>query len=122
MHNYRELKVWQRSIELVQEVYKLVKKLPKEETYCLSDQMRRAAVSIPSNIAEGQDRNSRKEFIYFLSIARGSKSELDTQVEICLRIGYFNLLDAERVLGLLQEVSMMITSLITKLSGSNKDG
>ena len=74
--SYKELLVWQKSMELMIEVYGLVKLLPKYETYGLSDQMRRASVSIPSNISEGQVRNSTKEFINFLSIARGSNAEL----------------------------------------------
>ena len=68
--SYKELIVWQKAMDLVEETYFVVKRLPKEELYALSDQMRRAAVSIPSNIAEGQVRNSTKEFVNFLSIAR----------------------------------------------------
>ena len=78
--SYRELIVWQKSMELAEKVYLLVKALPKEETYALSDQMRRAAVSIPSNIAEGHARQSQKEFLQFLCIARGSRAELETQL------------------------------------------
>ncbi len=88
--NYKELIVWQKSMSLVTEIYQLVKFLPKEETYALSDQMRRAAVSIPSNIAEGQARNSTREFVNFLSIARGSKAELETQLMICVRLKYLS--------------------------------
>ena len=73
-----DLIVWQKAMDLTIEVYRLVKFLPREETYALSDQMRRAAVSIPSNIAEGHGRNSNKEFANFLSIARGSLTELRT--------------------------------------------
>ena len=71
MKDYRELIVWQRSMDLVEQVYRLAKCLPKEEVYGLSDQMRRAAVSIPSNIAEGNGRSAEKEYIHFLNIARG---------------------------------------------------
>ena len=77
MH-YKDLTAWQKSMELVKEVYCLVKKLPKEETYSLSDQMRRAAVSIPSNIAEGNGRKSLTDYARFLDIARGSEYELET--------------------------------------------
>ena len=77
---YQDLVVWQRSMELVKEIYSLIKYLPKEELYGLSDQMRRAAVSIPSNIAEGQARYSNKDFIGFLYISRGSIAELETQL------------------------------------------
>ena len=75
MGSYRDLIVWQKTMELTAEVYRVVKLLPKEEIYVLSDQMRRAAISIPSNIAEGQARNSRKEFLQFLAIAKGSNAE-----------------------------------------------
>ena len=73
-----DLIVWQKAMDLTTEIYRLVKFLPREETYALSDQMRRAALSIPSNIAEGHGRNSNKEFANFLSIARGSLTELRT--------------------------------------------
>ena len=85
---YENLLVWQQAMDLVVEVYELVKKLPKEETYALSDQIRRSAVSIPSNIAEGASRNSSKEFVQFLYIALGSTAELETQLRIADRIGY----------------------------------
>lgn len=75
-------------MELVTEVYLLVKKLPKEELFALSNQIRRAAISIPSNIAEGQGRNSTKEFNQFLAIAKGFKSELETQLLLCVKIDY----------------------------------
>ena len=78
MQNYKELIVWQKSMDLVAEIYKLVKFLPKEETYALSDQMRRAVVSIPSNIAEGYGRNSTRDYVKFLKTARGSCFELET--------------------------------------------
>jgi len=86
MSDYKDLQVWQESMNLVEEVYKLVKLLPKEETYALSDQLRRAVVSIPSNIAEGQNRNTGKEFIQFLYISLGSASEVETQLLIAQRL------------------------------------
>ncbi|MBO5720510.1 MAG: four helix bundle protein [Bacteroidales bacterium] len=82
--NYKNLLVWQKAMDLVVEIYKISKLLPKEEKYGISDQIRRSAVSVPSNIAEGQSRNSIKEFIQFLSIARGSLAELETQLLICV--------------------------------------
>ncbi|MCD8037189.1 MAG: four helix bundle protein [Clostridiales bacterium] len=106
-------------MDLVTEVYRLAKLLPREELYSLSDQMRRAAVSIPSNIAEGQARSSMKEFANFLSIARGSKAELETQLMICVRLKYLTQSQVETVLSLCQEVGMMLTSLIGKLSARN---
>lgn len=98
-------------MELVTEVYKLVKKLPKEELYSLSDQIRRSAISIPSNIAEGQGRNTRKEFNRFLAIAKGSKAELETQLLLCVNIGYLKELEIENAINLIQEVGKMINSL-----------
>ena len=118
--NYKELKVWQKAMDLTVEVYKLVKLLPKEETYALSDQMRRAVVSIPSNIAEGQGRNSDKEFIQFLSIARGSLWELETQIEICLRIGYIDQSLATNIYNLMAEISKMLNALSNSLKPQNQ--
>ena len=115
---YKELKVWQKSMELVKEIYSLVKKLPKEELYVLSDQMRRAVVSIPSNIAEGQSRNSTKEFIQFLNIAAGSNAELFTHLLICEKVGYISQKELETSKNLSSEIARMISSIITKLKSS----
>ena len=112
--NYQKLEVWKRSMDVVSSVYSLVKKLPTEETYALSDQMRRAAVSIPSNIAEGQSRGD-KEFVQFLKIARGSRAELETQLLICVRLNYLTEEDIRSCLTLLEEISKMISSLIKHL-------
>ena len=84
--NHMDLIVWQKAMDLVLHIYSIVKTFPKEETYGLSDQMRRAAVSIPSNIAEGYYRGSHKEFVYFLRIALGSGAELETQLILCERL------------------------------------
>ena len=119
MASYRELLVWQKSMEMVKEIYSLVKKLPKEEIYALSDQMRRAAVSIPSNIAEGQERSSKKEFAQFLKIAKGSKSELETQLLICKEIGYLTETEIQKAMNLLSEIGKMITSLTKTLTTPN---
>ncbi|MEW5920557.1 MAG: four helix bundle protein [Bacillota bacterium] len=102
-------------MELVKEVYRLAKLLPKEEMYALSDQMRRAAVSIPSNIAEGQARTSTKEFAQFLSIARSSKAELQTQLLICVDLGYLADMDIKEAIELSEEVGKMLVALIKKL-------
>ena len=115
---YKDFTVWQKSMDLVVEVYKVVKLLPKYETYGLADQMRRAAVSIPSNIAEGQGRNSTVEFIRFLNIARGSRCELDTQLQICVRLEYVKNVDVESAINLSVEVGKMLSSLIKKLKDS----
>jgi len=112
---YREMIVWQKAMELVKEIYLLVKNLPKEETYALSDQMRRAAVSIPSNIAEGYGRTSKVEYSRFLDIARGSLYELETQIHIGIMLNFFNEENTEKAFSLSQEVGKMLNSLITKL-------
>ena len=119
MLSYKDLTVWQKSMDLVEEIYALVKKLPKEETYALSDQMRRAAISIPSNIAEGKTRNSVKEYVNFLSIARGSLSELNTQILICIRLHYFSEEEANNAMTICEETGRMLWGLIEKLKTEN---
>jgi four helix bundle protein len=117
--SYQGLSVWQKAMDLTTVIYNLVKKLPQEELYSLSDQMRRAAVSIPSNIAEGQDRQSQKEFIHFLTVSRGSKAELETQLLICVKVGYLTETDIFEAMNLAVEVGKMLTSLIKKLKTEN---
>ena len=114
--DFKDLILWQRAMDLVVEVYDLVKKLPKEELFALSDQIRRAVISIPSNIAEGQGRNSSKEFIHFLSIAKGSKAELETQLLLCVRINYLKELEIEKAMSLVEEVGKMLHSLQKRLT------
>jgi len=116
LHKYEDLIVWQKAMELVVEVYKIVKLLPNEEMYALSDQMRRAAISIPSNIAEGQERNSTKDFIRFLNIAKGSKGELETHLLLCVRLQYLAQPQIEAAHGLLVEIGKMLNALIQSLS------
>ena len=86
--NHRSLKAWQKAIELVERIYGETREFPKEELFGLTSQMRRAAVSVPANIAEGAARSGTKELVRFLSIAEASLSELDTHVEIARRLGY----------------------------------
>src|SRR3989338_6893095 len=86
IHSYKVLIVWQKSVDLVVAVYELTDKFPREEIFCLSSQMKRAAVSIPSNIAEGRFRSTRKDFTNFLRIAYASGAELETQIEIARRL------------------------------------
>ncbi|MCL2290285.1 MAG: four helix bundle protein [Bacteroidetes bacterium] len=117
--SYQGLLVWQKAMDLTAVVYKLVRKLPKEKIYSLSDQMRRAVVSIPSNIAEGQDRHTKKEFIQFLTISRGSKAELETQLLICVKVGYLNKTEIIEAMNLLTEIGKMLTSFINKLKTEN---
>ncbi len=116
MESYRDLKVWQRSMDLVIEVYKLAKILPKTEQYALADQLRRAVVSIPSNIAEGYGRNATKEYIHFLNIARGSKNEVETQLLICVKLGYISDSAIEPVMQICYEIGKMLTAMIKKLT------
>ena len=116
INSYKDLKVWQKSMILVTEIYRIVKYLPKEETFALSDQMRRAAVSIPSNIAEGQARPNRNDYLNFLSIAKGSNAELQTQCLICVNLGFIKNEEIQNALSLSDEIGKMLSTLITKLS------
>lgn len=90
MNNYKELKVWQKAVELSVEVYEITEKFPVKETYTLVSQLRRCATSIPSNIAEGAGRNSEKDFHHFLSIALGSSYELETQLIISNKLKFID--------------------------------
>ena len=111
--HYRELIVWQKSMALADEVYALARLLPKEEQFGLSSQLRRAAVSVPSNIAEGHGRQTEKDFKQFLSIAKGSVYEIETQLMICLRQGFVTENQAEAARSLCDEVGKMLTRLIS---------
>lgn len=116
MNNYKELKVWQKSISIVAEVYKITSDFPKEEVYGLTSQMRRSAVSVPSNIAEGAGRVSPGDFKHFLNIARGSSFELETQLIIANELDY---IENERFKELqlkLDEIQRMITGLQKSLN------
>jgi len=117
MRGHKELIVWQKAMEMVTEIYRLTRNFPKEEMYGLVSQMRRAAVSIPSNIAEGQGRQSKGEFRQFLGIARGSYAELETQIEIAKNLGFLtipNPIDDQ-----LAEVGRLLNGLIKSLATSN---
>ena len=116
VNSYKDLIVWQKAMDLVVEIYKLVKKLPKEELYSLSDQMRRAAVSIPSNIAEGRNRSSSKDFLRFLYMARGSTAEIETQLYICVKLQYLKENDIEIALNLCGEIGKMLNAMIAKIN------
>ena len=113
---HKKLTVWQKAMDLVEEVYKLTRLLPKEEIYGLTNQLRRAVISIPSNIAEGYERNSLKEYIHFLSIARGSNSELRTQLQICIEVGYLAEENVTEVIELSDEVGKMLRAMTMKLT------
>jgi four helix bundle protein len=114
--NYRELIVWQKAMDLVEMIYRVSRQFPREELYGLTSQIRRAAVSIPSNIAEGQARQSTAEFRNFLSIAQGSRAEVETQLMIAQRLGYLSSQNATEILNLTEEIKRMIYSLTAKLS------
>ena len=90
MHNYKSLNVWKDSVDFVTEIYKLVSKFPPEEKYALTSQIKRSAVSIPSNVAEGAGRNSDKEFHNFLGYSFASSCELDTQIIVARNVGFIN--------------------------------
>jgi four helix bundle protein len=111
--SFKDLIVWQKSVALAREVYQLTTQLPKSEDYGLSSQVRRCAVSIASNVAEGSKRGSKKDFLQFLRIASGSAAELETQLVIINDV-YFHV--PEAVNGLLNEVQKMLTALIRKLN------
>ena len=110
MSGFKELKVWQIGIDLVLKVYKITESFPKSEIYGLSSQMRRCAVSIPSNIAEGASRNNPKEFTQFLYIAQGSLSELDTQFTLAQLLRYIK--DFNQIEELIRQIRSMLTGLI----------
>ena len=116
IRSYRDLIVWHKAMDLCEMVYGLVGKLPVEERYVLSGQMRRSSVSIPSNIAEGRARQGKKEFPHFLSIAQGSIAELETQVLLAVRMKFFGNEDAQKALDLADEVSKMLKSLKNRLT------
>jgi four helix bundle protein len=113
MHNYKNLKVWQISMELAEELYRLSAELPSDERFGLISQMRRCVVSIASNIAEGTGRGSDKDFARFMNIALGSAFELETQVLLSIRLGYLNQSQQE-VLNKVSQVQKMLHSLIKK--------
>ena len=116
VNTYKDLIVWQKAMEMTIALYQIVKKLPKEETYALSDQMRRAAISIPSNIAEGFGRNSKKEYIQFLFIANGSVCELETQLILCVQFKYFTEQEIQPIINLLDEIKRIIMTITKKLT------
>ena len=117
--NYKDLVVWQKAMALVEAVYRVVRLLPADERYVLGDQIRRSAVSIPSNIAEGNARGTEKEMIHFLRIAQGSRAELETQLELSYRIGYTSEQQIQELIELSNEVGRMLTGLIKTLKSKS---
>ena len=119
IESYKELIVWQKAIDLVVELYTLTEKFPKEDIYGLTSQMRRASVSIPSNIAEGRSRGSRREFRQFLLVAYGSGGELETQIEIAKRLPSTKNFNFYKVDQLLNEVMKILNTIIAKLKAGS---
>jgi len=115
INSYKELKAYERGFELVKKIYLLTKNFPKEELYGLVSQLRRCAVSIPSNIAEGYMRGS-KEYIQFLRIALGSAAELETQISLSFELGYCNKSKFEEIHNLIIEIIKLLSSYIKRLS------
>ena len=115
MH-YKDLIVWQKAMDLTTEIYRLTKKLPKDELYVLTNQIRRAAISIPSNIAEGHGRQTKKEFVNFLYIANGSRCEVETQLNIAVNLKYITAEQAKPIYKQCLEIGRMLTKLIQPLT------
>ncbi|HWP56939.1 MAG TPA: four helix bundle protein [Candidatus Acidoferrales bacterium] len=113
---HKKLEAWKQSMDLVIEVYRATESFPTQEIYGLTNQTRRAAVSIPSNIAEGAARQTRKEFMNYLHMAQGSLSELDTQLELARRLGYLGEENWRNLDQRMRSVDKMITGLIRHLS------
>ena len=116
INSYKDLTVWQKAMDLADAVHRLSRSFPREEIYGLTSQIRRAAVSVPSNIAEGQARQSTAEFRNFLSISQGSLAEVETQLLLAIRFEYLTPPQAVVALSLREEISKMLTSLRAKLS------
>jgi four helix bundle protein len=113
--SYRELMVWQQSMQLVKQIYETTRAFPRDEIYGLTSQIRRAAVSVPSNIAEGQGRESRPEFYQFLSKARGSLMEVETQILIAFELGYLGSAKSDELVALTSRTGQLINGLMRSL-------
>jgi four helix bundle protein len=115
VRGFRTLKAWQKAYELTLEIYRLTKKFPKEETYGLTSQLQRAAVSAPANIAEGYERNHRKEYLQFLYIAKGSLGEVETYLLLAKDLGYLSPGVFGSVSGMREDASRLVKGLIKSL-------
>lgn len=113
--DYKNLLVWQKAMDLTCAIYEITKNLPNSEKFLLTDQMRRAAVSIPSNIAEGQGRDSANEFYRFLTISHGSLKELETQLILCERLNYLNTEQVQAIMVLTAETGRLLGGLLSKI-------
>lgn len=115
VNSYKELIVWQKSIDLVVHIYELLKLFPENEKFALSQQIKRSSISIPSNIAEGWGRKTEKSFDYFLSVTRGSLYELQTQVLIAAKLNYISMDDSTDIENKIDEIGKMTNALMNKL-------
>jgi len=115
IRNFRDLDVWKKGMEVVKDVYRITRAFPTQESYCLTSQMRRTAVSVPSNIAEGFNRFQNKEYKRFLYIALGSCAELETQIEIASELEYVNGKQKNELLDKIDHEPRMLTNLIKRL-------
>ena len=120
IRNYKDLLVWQRALAFAVEIYRATQRFPREEIYGLTSQIRRAAVSLPSNIAEGQARSTDPAFANHLDIALGSAAELETQLTIACEVGYLSAAVHERLCAELTEITRMIYGLLHKVRGNRK--
>jgi len=118
MAGYRDLDVWELSMQVVESVYRYIEQFPDRERFALAEQLRRSAVSVPSNIAEGSARNSKKEFIQFLHIALGSLYALQTQLEIAQRLGYIKV--SQECTTEILRTEKMLNSLIASMKRTNQ--
>jgi four helix bundle protein len=114
--SYRDLVAWQKAMDLVEEIYRLTQDFPACEQFGLVNQLRRATVSVPSNIAEGQGHRSGKQFVHFLRMARGSLQEVETQIQIAGRLGYLNETAVSSVCALYEEVGRLLAGLIRSIN------
>jgi four helix bundle protein len=113
---HKDLRVWQKSMDLVAEVYRMTNGFPKDQMYVLGAQSQRAAISIPSNIAEGLAKRSPRDRIRFMEIAQGSLSELDTQVELAHRLGFMQQELYDEIMDRMEEVQMLLSGLLRSMS------
>jgi four helix bundle protein len=113
--HYKDLLAWQKSMDLVAAVYESTEQFPRREVYSLTDQIRRAAVSVPSNLAEGQAHFNKREFLHFLRHSTGSLAELETQLLIAQRLGYMSSVEAKSLMQRLYEVGRILHGLVRSL-------
>ena len=120
MGSYKDLLVWQKGIALVKDIYSASASFPSAEAFGLTSQIRRAAVSVPSNIAEGNGRASRAEYLHFLNIANGSCNELETQLIIASELGFLDAMQTHALLQQTNEVGRMLNKLISRLTAPSE--